>query len=430
MNRILLIGLMLFSLSCKKDDPTSPAPTPPSVTITSPLNNSTVVDSVTITTDIENIQSIEKVEFYLDETLANTRSSPPWTFHWSVQSLSIASIHTIVVKAYDQSSAITSSKSIVVSVNRSDQVPPTVVIQSPIIGAEVLDSGLVVVSATDNVGIQQVQFLVDDNLVHVSTTPPWSFEWSVAALPPKTIHVLTARAYDPSNNVGVSEGVSVTVNRNQAIHLNGSTDFISLTSTPSLTSFGNQITVEAWIRLAALVDLYGYGPCIVASGNQNEFAFSLWPDGRLGATMVMVNHMPNSVLMSKSALTTNTWYHVAFTYNGSTESILINGVVDTTISASGMVSSTQYTENLSIGAYTWNITQHSDFFNGEIDELRIWDIARTQAQLGYAMNSRLSGNETGLVGYWRFDGDITDKSAGVNVGTSHGSPTFDTIGGH
>jgi hypothetical protein len=43
------------------------------------------------------------------------------------------------------------------------------------------------------------------------------------------------------------------------------------------------------------------------------------------------------------------------------------------------------------------------YFSGVIDELRIWNIARTEADIRSTMNRLLTGTEANLVGYWRFD---------------------------
>ena len=44
-------------------------------------------------------------------------------------------------------------------------------------------------------------------------------------------------------------------------------------------------------------------------------------------------------------------------------------------------------------------------FAGLIDEVRIWDIARTENQIRSDMNKQLKGDESGLVGYWKFDAE-------------------------
>ncbi len=60
-------------------------------------------------------------------------------------------------------------------------------------------------------------------------------------------------------------------------------------------------------------------------------------------------------------------------------------------------------------------------FAGTIDEVRIWNYARSQTEIRRDMCRRLTGNEPGLVGYWRFDecsGNIAfDASGNGNHGT-------------
>jgi hypothetical protein len=63
------------------------------------------------------------------------------------------------------------------------------------------------------------------------------------------------------------------------------------------------------------------------------------------------------------------------------------------------------------------------YFNGEIAEVRIWNKARTQAEIQADMNKTLTGNEAGLAGYWPLrDGSAQDYSASKNNGTIYGSP--------
>ncbi len=93
--------------------------------------------------------------------------------------------------------------------------------------------------------------------------------------------------------------------------------------------------------------------------------------------------------------------------------------------------------------YRWNITcYHADVasvicfggkswnskyrFDGIIDEVRIWNIPRTQNDIQSYMYTALAGDETGLIGYWNFDdgsGDIAVDMKG-NDGTLNGSPEW------
>ena len=66
----------------------------------------------------------------------------------------------------------------------------------------------------------------------------------------------------------------------------------------------------------------------------------------------------------------------------------------------------------------------SAYFLGQVDDVRIWNTARTQQQIQNNMNTELTGNETGLVSYWKFNegsGTTATDSAGSNDGTISGA---------
>lgn len=56
-----------------------------------------------------------------------------------------------------------------------------------------------------------------------------------------------------------------------------------------------------------------------------------------------------------------------------------------------------------------------DFFDGELDEIRFWDVERSSEQIQSTMHLRLSGTEEGLVAYWPFD-ECTGIKARDHVG--------------
>ena len=64
------------------------------------------------------------------------------------------------------------------------------------------------------------------------------------------------------------------------------------------------------------------------------------------------------------------------------------------------------------------------YYPGELDELRIWNIARTSEEITEAMNRPLTGREPGLVGYWKFD-----DGSGQQVSDSSSSGTTGVLGG-
>src|SRR5208282_2285818 len=105
------------------------------------------------------------------------------------------------------------------------------------------------------------------------------------------------------------------------------------------------------------------------------------------------------------------WYHIAYVVTPTNYTILIDGQVE----GSGSYSASSpllfdQNHHLLVG-----ITGAGDYMVGLIDEVRVWDVARTQAQIQANMNCELAGTEPGLDGYWRFDegtGTTTADSSG------------------
>jgi hypothetical protein len=98
------------------------------------------------------------------------------------------------------------------------------------------------------------------------------------------------------------------------------------------------------------------------------------------------------------AIVVGTWTHIAGTYDGSTIRIYKNGTLVSQMSGVVMVPSNWMTA----GAVTFFNGQQA-FYSGEIDELRIWSAARSEIQIRQTMNITLTGLESSLVGYWKFD---------------------------
>jgi len=94
------------------------------------------------------------------------------------------------------------------------------------------------------------------------------------------------------------------------------------------------------------------------------------------------------------------WVHIAMTWDGTALRTYVNGVVRiTTAATSATTMLATRAGPLIIGCNPEN----SACFNGWFDELRVWNVARTDQQIMASYNHPLVGNEAGLVGYWKFD---------------------------
>ena len=198
---------------------------------------------------------------------------------------------------------------------------------------------------------------------------------------------------------------------NRVLSLDGDGDYIDVPDSPSLHVI-DSITMEAQIyfrRIDSLTPyiLYkhsGYGFAPSHSGGLYWFFY------RDFFTFVDRHLSPPVPLKSRK------WYHIAVTLEaGGTVKTYLNGdlvdewKIDVPIHSAGV---------LRIGM---SPPTSDEFFNGFLDEIRIWNTARTQAEIQTTMNTTLAGNEPGLVGYWNFDdGTANDLSPNGNYGTLKG----------
>lgn len=110
------------------------------------------------------------------------------------------------------------------------------------------------------------------------------------------------------------------------------------------------------------------------------------------------------------------WYHLAFTWDGTVAKIFTNGIETGSVSTS--ILPKDEIANILMSSYYR--------FDGLITEVRIWNVARTQAEIQADMNRTLTGNETGLVAYYSKvvppTGNILpDSSINNNDGTIYGA---------
>ncbi|MGE5401367.1 MAG: LamG-like jellyroll fold domain-containing protein [Ignavibacteriales bacterium] len=123
------------------------------------------------------------------------------------------------------------------------------------------------------------------------------------------------------------------------------------------------------------------------------------------------------------------WYHVAFVYDPSISlyKCYINGVEKnlTNRGDNGVNTSIIHSaEPLRIGIRTGNYYS----FQGKLDEIRIWNVARSASEISANMNTELDGNESGLIAYYKMSNGsgtlLTDNSINGNQGTLVNGPVW------
>ncbi len=171
---------------------------------------------------------------------------------------------------------------------------------------------------------------------------------------------------------------------------------------------GNQITVEGIVNFS--LNNNGWGNIVAKHANPSDANYILRPysaqlttsDGFF-SVLSPCNNIPNKV------------YHFAFVYDGSWLKFYRNGYLLNKIPATGNL--VQNNWPTFIGAYPpQNVNEN---FTGYMNEIRIWNVARTQAEIRQYMNSSLPSPTTqpGLLAYYTFE----------NLLNKQGNATFNGV---
>jgi uncharacterized repeat protein (TIGR01451 family) len=159
-----------------------------------------------------------------------------------------------------------------------------------------------------------------------------------------------------------------------ALSFNGTSSRVTISDSPSL-HLTTGMTLEAWVNPAVV--LSGWDD-IVYRGNDNYYLILFNGAPVAGLTTASST---NSNTFGPSALPVNTWTHVAQTFDGSTVTLFVNGAQ---VATKAIAASIQDTTNpLEIGS------DHifGQYFQGLIDDVRVYNIALTPAQIQADMNT-------------------------------------------
>ena len=180
----------------------------PTVSMTAPTNGATISGTASIKASASDNVGVKKVEFYVNGTLKSTSTASPYSYSLDTKTVANGNC-ALMAKAYDSAGNVGQSSSVTVNLF-NDTVAPTVSMTAPTNGATISDTASIKASASDNAGVNKVEFYVNGTLKSTSTASPYSY-----SLDTKTAAngncALMAKAYDAAGNVGQSSSVTVTV---------------------------------------------------------------------------------------------------------------------------------------------------------------------------------------------------------------------------
>jgi len=229
-----------------------------------------------------------------------------------------------------------------------------------------------------------------------------------------------------------------------ALDLDGADDYARIPNAAEFQPGLGSWTAECWVSLDVVTGINGLLVC--ANGDfdngwmlgQESIApiaadgvfYSLFESNLLGETP-----RDSHALYGDEAVLVASWDHVAATYDHSTgmARLYVNGIL-VTESGPRVLSPMDPVNDLKLGTYGQTSASINWYTDGRLDEVRIWNVARSVNEIRRDLYRTLTGSEPGLAGYWTLDAasgqSVVDSTANANhgfLGTDGNAATDDPI---
>ena len=220
----------------------------------------------------------------------------------------------------------------------------------------------------------------------------------------------------------------------RGVVFDGNGDYIEMPHSKAIDFQANQdFTVELWVKGEPLQD-NTYWRNILSkrtSDKQQGISYDISYQLELRHFRVTLQGGGKSIFKHSPRIEDDKFHHLALVKKGDDLAIYLDGIASP---------DNQFTEDWSgkseengplylgtaeqLSGTTWQPSIYC--FKGEMSELRIWNVARTAADIKNNLALQLTGREFGLVGYWRLgaiaEQQVLDFSANSNHGMVHGDP--------
>lgn len=201
---------------------------------------------------------------------------------------------------------------------------------------------------------------------------------------------------------------------NRALKLDLEGGFVELPS--DIFKDLDEATVECWVNWADygyFCEVFGFGVAdqmfgLNYSGHTQDLQFFIYDR----TTALHLVSVPNILRWDE-------WSHVAAVSGPSGMKLYFNGVLVGENPYTGSFSAIENSENNYLGGQRW---EQNTFFDGLLDEVRVWNSERSQEEIEQNMFRQADGTESGLIGLWNFEsGDARDQSSQRNHGSMRGN---------
>ena len=205
------------------------------------------------------------------------------------------------------------------------------------------------------------------------------------------------------------------VTNNYSISLDGNNDYINGNL---YNNFNNELSVGLWFKSNQL----GQDCKLIYTGswvNWSTRNFGIQHTNN-GVKFILSIQGNNQywVETGSNYINDNLWHNVFATYDNNYIRLYIDGQIIDSLHVVGNINNVN---DLFIGTRN----PLGEYFNGNLDELQLWNKALNQSEIEQLINCPPIGNESGLVGYWNFEegsgNTVLDLTVNGNDGTINGA---------
>jgi glucose/arabinose dehydrogenase len=164
-----------------------------------------------------------------------------------------------------------------------------------------------------------------------------------------------------------------------ALSFDGSNDWVTVADAASLDV--TRMTLEAWVRPTAMG---GSWRTLVFKEQPGGMVYALYATQGSGVPAGQVN-IGGERTATGPALPVNTWSHLAATFDGSALRLYVNGALSSTSAVAGSIPASTGVLRMG-GNGVW-----AEWFAGQLDEVRVYDRALTQAEIQSDMQTPVGG---------------------------------------
>ncbi len=207
-----------------------------------------------------------------------------------------------------------------------------------------------------------------------------------------------------------------------AYELDGDGDYILVSDADSLSALNNELTIEAWIKPASFVS---HMKIISKDDGLQDREYQMYiPEstGLIGFVLLEPNGNNAISFTTSSGVSLDQWVHVVGTYNGSTANLYLDGILNTSSSMNSPSLGNTDTP-VAIGR---DPTSATNYFNGSIDEVKIYNYPLSASQiyqnyvdgLNVVNTSTIVSGETSVGETWKCEvtpNDATEDGNSLNA---------------